>query len=101
MAVAKITEYGKVILHGNSVIPAGEEPSITTQNITFTTAAVSNPFNSRTRLIRIKADARCYFRIGKPGETTAVATDTDIEAKCHEYFGVTPGYVISVYDGTS
>lgn len=101
MALAKITEYERAIRVGTSVVPAGEEPSLTVQNITFTTATTSAVFSEKTSLIRVKADAKVHFRIGKPGETTAVASDTDMEAKCYEYFGVTPGYVISVYDGTS
>lgn len=101
MAVAKITEYQRAIRVGTSVVPAPEEPSLTVQSVTFTTATASAPFNEKTSLIRVKADAKVHFRVGKPGETTAVAGDTDMEAKCYEYFGVTPGYVISLYDGTS
>lgn len=101
MALAKITEYSHAARRAVSVIPVGLEPSLTVQNVTFTTAAASNPFNGETHLIRVKADIKAYIRIGKPGQTVALATDTDLEANSAEYFGVTPGDVISVYDGTS
>ena len=101
MALCKITEYEHAVQQGVNVVPAGKEPSLAVQNITFTTATASAPVSAKTHLIRIKADAKVYFRCGKPGETTAVAADTDIEANCSEYFGITPGYVVSVYDGTS
>ena len=101
MALCKITEYQHATRVGTSVVPVGYEPSLAVQNITFDTATASNPVSAKTHLIRIKADAKVFFKVGKPGETTATANDTDVEANVAEYFGITPGYVISVYDGTS
>lgn len=101
MAVAKITEYRHGSRQALSVVSAGQEPSLAVQNISFTTAQPSAAFNAKTHLVRVKADAKVYIRVGKPGETVAIATDTDLEANVAEYFGVTPGYVISVYDGVS
>ena len=101
MALCKITEYRHATQQGPNLVPTGIEPSETVQNVTFGVATLSAPFGPNTNLIRIKADAKVYFKCGKPGATTATANDTDIEANCSEWFGVIPGYVLSLYDGTS
>lgn len=89
MANLSITEYRKVAhdLEG-SPLPAGEEPALTHQNITFTTTAgQSATFNPDARFIRISADADCRVIIGT--DPTAVSNSgTLLVAGQAEFFGI-------------
>lgn len=103
MATAWVTEYADAARvfpnAGGAVIPAGQEPALTVQSVTYTTATESAAFNSRTRMVRVytSADARVAF-----GDApVAVAGSTPVTGKVAEFFGVAPGQKISIYDGTS
>ena len=103
MAIAIITEYRKIAtdVNGNS-IQAGQEPSIATQSVTFTTPKDAVAFHSNTRLVRIIADADAYVAFGLTGDTpSASAADTKIASGVEAYFGVPGSGVLSVYDGSS
>ncbi len=102
MATLRITEYITGVVQSGRPVSAGQEPSETVQNVTFTTAALSSAFSPNVRLIRLKADAKVHFKVSKATEATAAtALDTQLEANAAEYFGVFPGFVLSAYDGTS
>ncbi|GAG78221.1 unnamed protein product, partial [marine sediment metagenome] len=62
----------------------------------------SDAFSSTTKLVRLcnATDAICYFEVG--ADPTATADSTPLGANgATEYFGVTPGHKIAVYDGTT
>jgi len=98
MATLWITEFdrpGKF----QGAAPCGQLPAVTHQTISFGAATQSAEFNAATTFIRIKPDADCYILAGI--NPTATAEHTPIGANATEYFGVTPGHKISVYDGSS
>lgn len=102
MAVLKITEYASGMVDAGRAVSAGQEPAETVQAVTFSAAVTSAAFSGETRLVRLKADAKAYIKFSKPQESTpADANSTELEANSAEYFGVYPGYVVSVYDGVS
>lgn len=89
MANLTITEYRKVgrDLEG-SPLPAGEEPALIHQNITFSTSAVqSSAFNGSTRFVRVSADADCRILIGND-PTVANNTGALLVAGQTEFFGI-------------
>ncbi|MCP5008962.1 MAG: hypothetical protein GY942_03175 [Aestuariibacter sp.] len=100
MATCKISEY-RDAAKDNSLddIPAAQEPAVETQNITYTTSTASAAFHSKTRFIRIIADAKAHFVVGDT--PTATATDPYVVADTVEYFGIKPGQKIAFYDGSS
>jgi len=91
MSNLSITEYRMLARDLNSSpLPAGQEPAVTHQNITFTTTAgQSDGMNNDTRFIRISADADCRILLGT--DPTAGQTHTLMVAGQSEYFGVQPG----------
>lgn len=101
-ATCKVSEYANLVLDENGrQVPVPEEPSLASQNITYTTTTASSAFNARTRFVRIVCDAKAHFVFGSAPTSTAaapyLATDTA------EYFGVPRGqsYKVSFYDGSS
>ena len=100
MPTAKISEYEEMPIDtsGDSV-PIPKEPAIAVQNITFTTNTVSAAFNSKTKFIRVVADAKAHYDIG----ATAAATVASpyLPADRPELFGVRQGQKIAFYDGAS
>jgi hypothetical protein len=100
MATAWVTEFEDAVSIGNYLLPCGKLPAITTQTVTFTTAAaVANGFNARTKFIRIYTSVDARFLVGDT--PVAVAGNAPITAKMPEFFGVEPGKKISFYDGSS
>lgn len=96
MATAWITEYREAALTGAGVgVPAGKEPALAHQTVTFTTATSSAAFNANTRLIRIQCDAAAHLKFGPVGQT-ATTSHTPVNANAGEYFGVNPGDEVSV-----
>lgn len=81
------------------VAQAVKLPAVAGQAVTFTTATQSNALNAITKLVRIATDTQCYIAVG--ANPTATANSMLLPAFGVEYFGVTPGDKISVYDGTS
>ena len=96
-----ITEYDKLGKGRNGVlVQAGQEPAITNQTVSFTTATLSSQFNADTKFIRIISDANAHIVFGDNG-ISAAATNTRIIADMPEFFAVTGGDYLSIYDGTS
>jgi hypothetical protein len=62
-------------------------------------AAPSQPFNARTRIVRLHTDAICSIAIGPPG-VVATAQNQRMAANQTEYKMVIPGYVVSVITNT-
>jgi hypothetical protein len=81
------------------VAQAVKLPAITSQAITFTSATLSSAFNEATKLIRIVSDTQCYIEVG--ASPTATANSMLVPAFSVEYFGVTAGDKVSIYDGVT
>jgi len=101
MARAIITEYDKLGKARNgTLIQAGQEPAIVDQLVTFSSATLSAKFQDRTTFIRIIADADANLLFGDSG-VSANADNKRIVANVPEFFAVTGGDYVSVYDGTT
>lgn len=99
----KISEYRTLARDANQQVTTfGQEPAITTQEVTFTTSAQSAAFNEQTSIIRVVCDNKAHFVISIDG-TNAVATSPYLSADSPEYFGVQIGRdnIIDFYDGVS
>jgi hypothetical protein len=96
MAVLYISEYGYGALEAaGSTIPAGKEPVITNQVIAIGgVSAVSAPFNSATKFVRLHSDEVCSVRFGMT--PVASLTDARMAANQTEFFGVFPGLSVAV-----
>jgi hypothetical protein len=69
-----------------------------TQTIAYDgTVAVTNPFGSQTRQIRVVANSACHYHVYETGgtATASVLTDPLLPANRIEYVTVTPGQKIS------
>ena len=100
MAKAYISEYGEMPRDASGdTVPVPSEPAIATQSVTFTTTNPSAAFNSKTKYIRVVADAKAHFRVSKAPK--AVVGDPYLPAHVPEYFGVRQGHKIAFYDGSS
>lgn len=102
MATLYISEYSATSKEsGNNPIQVAQEPALTDQAVTFTTATQSNKFADATKLVRVIADANCHIAFGT--NPTATAGNKLLIANTVEYFGVDmlSGYKLSVYDGSS
>jgi hypothetical protein len=97
MAQLWITEYEDMAIAGGFV-PAGQEPAVTTQNVTFTTATQSAAFKNSTRFIRVVASAACHLAFGT--NPTATTDTTRLAAGAAEYFGVKGGHKVSAVTGS-
>jgi hypothetical protein len=93
------TNAGENPTVGDSIAQIVKEPALAEQAITFTTATQSNAFNSATRIIGVSWDTACHFAIGS--NPTATASSKFRPAAGVEYFEVTGGDKLSVYDGVS
>ena len=98
MATLHITEYSRLAVASTSVM-CGQEPSITTQMVTFTTPVSSARFNVETRFVRLYASADCRVAFGP--ERVASSASTPLTGKVSEFFGVRPQDRVSCYDGVS
>lgn len=100
MATAKISEYEEMPIDtSGDTVPIPREPAVATQNISFTTNTVSAAFNTKTKFIRVIADAKAHFDIGATAAATAASPY--LAADVAECFGVRRGDVIAFYDGAS
>jgi hypothetical protein len=81
------------------VAQAVKLPALANQAITFNTATQSAALNTATKIVRLATDTQCYIEVGS--NPTATANSMLLPASGVEYFGVTAGDKISVYDGTS
>ena len=87
MARLSIREYEHLSAVARGVVPVGEEPAVASQTLIIgATSVPSNPFNQRTRFVRIHADVNCSLNwavapVAAPGSCNMVGGQT-------EYFGV-------------
>ncbi len=101
MATLTITEYASLARDKDgNVIPAGDEPAVTIQTVSYTTSANSAAFNTKTHFVRLYGSAAAYVIFGS-GTQTATASHTPLAATTAEYFGVKPGHQLAAYDGSS
>lgn len=75
------------------------EPSVTTQKVTFTTAAASAAFNDNTSYICVHLDADGHVTFGIA--PTATVSHKKLIANTDYYFAVIKGQKVSAYDGSS
>lgn len=106
MATLYITEYLAAALpypYGGSTsnpfqnfpLDAAQEPEILTQTVDITADSVqSEPFNTRTRFVRLHCDAICSVLFGL--DPTATTSSQRMSANQTEYKGVVPGDVVAV-----
>ena len=93
-----ISEYKVAsVASGNSLVQAAQEPSSTTQKVTYSTATASSAFTSGVNFIRVVSDADCWLAFG----ATSTANTLYLPAGTVEYFGVRDGGYVSAYDGSS
>ena len=92
-----ISEYKSVVDNGQ--VQAANEPSVTTQKVSFTTTVASAAFNAGSRFVRVFSDIDAWLVFGD----TPVATVSGLPVKAGvpEYFGVLPGQKVAAYDGSS
>ncbi len=100
MANLYITEFQRLPkdAQGN-VVPVARMAPVVEQKIAFTTAAASAAFGTKTKFVRLIADAKAHIEFG--GGPTATAANTYIPADVAEYFAVLTGQKVSAYDGSS
>lgn len=98
MATAWITEFDET---GNSAALSivSLDALVTSQTVTYTTAAQSAAFNSETVYIEIYLDAAAHIAYG--ANPTATATSPKYPGTTLIQRRVTAGNKISVYDGSS
>ena len=95
MAECYISEYREAAITGpGQGVPAGMEPELTSQKVTFTTATQSAVFTANTHLVRVQCDAASHIKFGP--NPTATTNDKPMNANAGEYFGVIPGQRLSV-----
>lgn len=102
MATAYIREYSNLLRdEGGNAVQAGlEDGNQTGQTVTFAISTQSAAFQSNTRFIRITCDAEAFLDFGT--NPTAVAADgIQVQADVPEFFGVTPGQKVAIWDGVS
>jgi hypothetical protein len=90
MSFLYITEYqGQPKDFSGNVIPAGLEPALATQRLTFTATAnvLSAAFNVKTTFIRVHVDAAAFIRIATTPTVTAT-NGSKMAANTTEFFGL-------------
>ena len=105
MALLDISEYSGTPVPGtvHQAHPAGREPKLAFQQITFTgTAASSAAFGANTKLVRIIADSICRvrFTFGGTADAATASTGFRMSLGVAEYFNVKPGDSLSVIVAT-
>jgi hypothetical protein len=107
-ATCKISEYANMVIHANGrIVPVAQEPSLTTQSVTYDASMASAAFNAATGFVRIVCDAKAHFIFTSAG-TNATADHPYLSANTAEYFGiqrVAPGQsqalTVEFYDGST
>ncbi len=93
-----VTEFAEMGSVGRTsdvggVPQAAKLPSLLTQVVDFSTSVSSNPFNERTRFVRVHTDTACHITVAdSPTATTSMAR---MSADQTEYFCVNPGQRIA------
>lgn len=70
-------------------------PPLAFQNLTIGSLTSSSGLGSATRIMRVKAEGDCYIAFG-PSPQTATNSSMLMQAGDTEYFGVSPGDIVSV-----
>ena len=98
MAVLNITELKELAVDSKgNVMPAPVVPC-TSQNVTYTSAASSQPLKKGTKYVRLAATADAYIDF----DGTATVASMYLPSGVVEYVGIgTQSLTISVYDGSS
>lgn len=100
MAWLYIAEYSTFGQIPNSVAQIPQEPPIAEQKIAISgTSVQSNPFNSKTRHVRLNTDQACSILFGtQASNPTAAVTNQRLSPNQTEYKGVAEGggYMVAV-----
>lgn len=102
MASLYITEYRRFGRDDRgSMIPAGQEPAITTQKLTIaSSAAPSAPFDAECRIVELHCDAACHVKFNLiKGPTAATNSHKRLPSGATQFFAVQPGHMVSVIEG--
>ena len=100
MAKLHITEFQRLPKDAmGHIVPIPRMAPLTEQVVSYTTATQSNAFNTKTKFIRLIADAKAHLGFG--GAPVADANNSFIPANVAEFFSVNSGEKVSVYDGSS
>lgn len=100
MAKLYISEYSIVQRDEKGMaIPVAMEPALLDQVVAIGAEADSVAFLPETKYIRVHADAICSILIGS-GNPVATTDSKRLAANTTEYFGVRPGYKLSVISNT-
>lgn len=101
MATLRIVEYSSLAVDGSGhLVPIPQEPAVTRQTVTFTTAAQSATFRQETKIVRLESTVDAYVQFGT--NPTATALSGRIPANAVEFRGVDGNSSkLSVYDGSS
>ena len=88
MSIINVTEYkGLGRDYSSHILPAGEEPSLNSENITIEVSSnVGSTFNGETRFIRVVAEIDCRIAIGE--NPVADGNSVLLPAGNVEYFGI-------------
>src|SRR5229473_1972228 len=80
-------------------VPAGMEPSVTTQVVAITAGSVqSAAFNPLTHFVRLHSDVVCSVQFG--ANPTATTNSARMASGQTEFFGVIPGQIVAVIANT-
>ena len=99
MAGIEISEYSHST-PARLTSPAGQEPEAAFTLLVYT-SSTQHTFGMTTRLVRLKPrNGRAYVKFGTNPTATA-ETSKSLEQNAAEYFVVSPGSKLAVYDGVS
>ncbi len=94
MSTMNVREYERLAVEGSSQFaPAGAEPAVAGENVSYTTTTAGTAFTSTTRFVRVYVDADSYIDFGSA--PTAAAGGCFLPAGSVEYFGVQPGHKVA------
>lgn len=80
----------------NTRPPIAPMPALAKQLVDFSGGVTSSSaFGTTTRYIRVNCDTRCAIEIGA-GPQTATTSSMPLGPDAPEYFGVSPGHILSV-----
>lgn len=104
MATLYISEYSHMAVAGSGMGPAfvgaqaPQEPALVEQTVAISgTPASSSAFGGFTQFIRVHTDAICSIVFGLAGSSpSAATTNKRLAANQTEFFGVSPGMLLSV-----
>lgn len=88
-----VKEYEALGIGAGGTAQIAKEPGLVDQTpVDASTVHSSQAFSSTTRFIRVYCDAQTSYVVGPPPQTATTSNSRVING---EYWGVTPGHVIS------